>query len=109
MRTRTNEEGFLMYLYSTFLNYTKADECAHDMQGKLYEKQYSGCCITPKKIGTHTAEQEVVVLQVKLFLKKQQHSQYVSCLSPAQWEAEINRDWGRGSHCSPMTSLASVQ
>lgn len=74
MRRRTNEEGFLMYLCSTLLNYTKVGECAHEVQGKLYERQYSGCCLTPKMIGTHSAGHEVVVLQGKLFLKKQQHS-----------------------------------
>lgn len=81
MRSRTNEEGFLMYLRSTFPNHTKAGECAHEVQGKLYERQYSACCVTPKKIGTHTAGQEVVVLQVKLFLQKQQHSQCVLSVS----------------------------
>lgn len=77
MRSRSNEEEFLMYLSSTFLNYTKAGECAHEVQGNLYERQYCGCCVTPKKLGIHTARQEVVVLQVKLFLKTQQHSQCV--------------------------------
>lgn len=61
-----------MYLCSTFLNYTKAGECAHEVQGKLYERQYCGCCVTPKKLGINTARQDVVVLQVKLSLKKQQ-------------------------------------
>lgn len=42
-----------MYLCSTSLNYTKAGECAHEVQGKLYEGQYCGCCVTPEKMGTH--------------------------------------------------------
>lgn len=52
MRSKSNEEGFLVYLCSTFLNYTKAGECAHEVQGKLYEREYSECCATPKQIGT---------------------------------------------------------
>lgn len=51
MSSRSNEERFLVYLCSTFLNYTKAGECAHEVQGKLYERQYSRCCVTPEKIG----------------------------------------------------------
>lgn len=52
MRSRSNEEGFLVCLCSTFLIYTKAGESAHEVQGKLYERQYSGCCVTWEKIGT---------------------------------------------------------
>lgn len=42
MRSRSNEEGFPMCLCSALLNYTKAAECAHEVQGKLYERQYFG-------------------------------------------------------------------
>lgn len=113
MRSRTNEEWFLVYLcWSTLLNYTKAVERIHEVSDTLYER-CSECHVTLKKIW----KKLVTFWKFNKLYRRMLLGKRLVCSSWSFWRSsslserlrEINRDWGHGSYCAWMTFLASIQ